>query len=209
MKKLFSFILVCCMACIYADDTPVFEEVDEPESHFSANVNLPWDFLAEDEEVKPDDHTPNACPLSYSSWRSYKSNFGMEKIFIRFPQTPAVSQSYSLLTAYAYDFAVLYSFAGYYPPVGNIDPLAWFDEILYSLSEYPYHMVSHAIFQLSNGDWVMDYSAHDYVQNFVLKARAIVTPFNGYTLQCLKPNGASDYFDYFLDHFWIKCECGS
>jgi len=144
---------------------------------------------------------------SYSHWSRYKTNFGMEKIFVRFPQKPAMSQSSTLLTAYAYDHAVMYSFAGYFPPVGNIDPIDWFDEILYNVTDYPYNLVSHTIFQVSNGDWVMDYIVHDYVQNLVIKARAVITPFNGYILQCVKPNGTKDYFDYFLDNFWIKCEC--
>ncbi|MCC5831509.1 MAG: hypothetical protein JJU12_00495 [Chlamydiales bacterium] len=144
---------------------------------------------------------------SYNSWKRYKSNFGMEKIFVRFPQNPAITQSSTLMTAYAYDHAVMYSFAGYFPPMGNIDPLDWFDEILYSVSGYPYNLVSHCIFQVTNGDWILDYVLHDYVQNLIVKARAVVTPFNGYVLQCVKPNGARDYFNYFLDNFWIQCEC--
>jgi len=146
-------------------------------------------------------------PFSFSRWGRYKSNFGMEKVFVRFPQKPAISQSNTLLTAYAYDYAVMYSFAGYYPPLGNIYPFAWYDEILYSLSNYPYALISHVTFQVPNGDWVMDYVAQDYVQNLIIKARAIVTPFNGYILQCVKPNGIRDYFDYFLDNFWIRCDC--
>ncbi len=153
-----------------------------------------------------DHHT--CYQANYCRWKRYKTNFGMEKLFMRFPQQPAISQSHSLLTAYAYDYAVMYSFAGYYPPLGHIDPIAWFDEILFNVSDHPYNLISHTIFQASNGNWMMDYVAHDYLQNLVLKARAIITPFNGYILQCVKPNGSKDYFDYFLDNFWIKCECG-
>jgi hypothetical protein len=179
-----------------------FREEDEDNTETRYAIGLPI------QRPVLDDSKDDLAKLhSYSQWGRYKSNFGMEKIFIRFPQKPAISQSSSLMTAYAYDHAVMYSFAGYFPPMGNIDPIAWFDEILYNVSGYPYNLVSHTIFQVSNGDWIMDYTVHDYVQNLVVKARAIMTPFNAYILQCVKPNGVRDYFNYFLDNFWIKCEC--
>jgi hypothetical protein len=149
----------------------------------------------------------NQLHASYVSWRRFKANFGMEKLFVRFPQKPAISQSNTLLTAYAYDYGVLYSLTGYFPPIGNVNPVIWFDEVLFSVDHYPYNLISHTIFQVSNGDWIMDYVAHDYVQNLIIKGRAVVTPFNGYTLQCVKPNGSRDYFDYFIDNFWIRCDC--
>lgn len=142
---------------------------------------------------------------SCSEWRRFKATFGPEKLFVRFPQPPAVSQSNTLLTAYAYDCAVLYSLSGYFPPKGNFDPIAWFNEILVSLGNYPFTPLSHVIFQDASGIWIMDYVAHDYVQNLIIKGRAMVTPFNGYTIQCIKPNGMRDHFEYFLDNIWIKC----
>lgn len=279
MKNFFSILLICFSAFAFADDSPVFDEVDDNECRVYAPIPFTAQepvFEEDDEQIRDEvanteedneeetlayvgcgkcddggcdncldeeeeaDETAHYCcdepeedssemrfalgvpvqrPIfrgskddvtrfhSYSQWTRYKSNFGMEKIFVRFPQKPAISQSCSLMNAYAYDHAVMYSFAGYFPPVGNIDPQVWFDEILYNVSGYPYSLISHSIFQISNGDWVMDYVVHDYVQNLVVKARAIITPFNGYILQCVKPNGVRDYFNYFLDNFWIKCEC--
>lgn len=145
--------------------------------------------------------------LSFGSWPRYKANFGMEKLFVRFPQKPAISQSSSLFTAYAYDQAVLYSITGFFPPVGNIYPNSWFDELLRAVDCYPYALITRSVYQVENGDWILDYVTHDYVQNLVIKGRAIVTPFNAYTLQCVKPNGVRDYFEYFIDNFMIKCEC--
>ena len=144
---------------------------------------------------------------SYVSWKRFKTNFGMEKLFICFPQKPAVSQSNTLLTAYAYDHAILYSLTGYFPPCGNICSGGWFNDVLSTLDQYPFSLISKVIFQASNGDWLMDYTTHDYVQNLIIKGRAIVTPFNAYTLQCVKPNGSRDHFDYFIDNYSIKCDC--
>ncbi|MCH9626752.1 MAG: hypothetical protein S4CHLAM2_03800 [Chlamydiales bacterium] len=212
----------------FVANEPIFEE-DEEGYKLSTDEEKEADeaasYCSDEEERQDNQSTPlgsssyaptfcyhynnqNCCHANYCRWKRYKTSFGMEKLFMRFPQQPAISQSQSLLTAYAYDYAVMYSFAGYYPPLGHIDPIAWFDEILFNVSDHPYNLVSHKIFQASNGDWMMDYVAHDYLQNLILKARAIITPFNGYILQCVKPNGSKDYFDYFLDNFWIKCECG-
>ena len=143
---------------------------------------------------------------SYISWPRYKANFGIEKVFVRFPFRPIIAQSNALLTAHVWDFNTMYSLTGYFPPIGSISPAMWFDEILFSVDNYPFKLISHVVFQAYNGDWLMDYVAHDYVQNTIIKARAVVTPFNGYILQCVKPNGERDYFDYFLDNFFIRCE---
>lgn len=153
------------------------------------------------------DKKKGGMDASFFRWKRYKTNFGMEKIFVRFPQRPAISKSNTLLTAYAYDHAVMYSFCGYYPPLGNVDAGLWFDDILDNVSNYPYTLINHTVFQSTAGDWVMDYVVHDYVQNLVLKSRAVVTPFNGYILQCVKPMGAKDHFPYYLDNFMLKCEC--
>jgi hypothetical protein len=155
-------------------------------------------------EIEPEQNS--SFYASYVSWRRYKANFGAEKVFLRFPQPPAISQSNSLLTAFAYEGAALYSLNGYFPPLGHIDPIRWFDEILFSVNNYPFALMSHVIFQDAAGNWIMDYLAQDFVQNLIIKGRALVTPFNGYTLQCVKPNGMRDYFEYFLDNFWIKCD---
>jgi hypothetical protein len=218
------------MGFIYAEQPPVFEETEEK---VSASILAPF---AAEEPIFEEDDEKNACSgcengegcnhqinnpeaglffkekedqlqASYVSWRRYKANFGMEKLFVRFPQKPAATQSGTYLTAYAYDYGVMYSVTGYFPPVGNIHPTAWFDEILFLHDHYPFNLVSHVIFQVSNGDWILDYTAHDYVKNLIIKGRSIVTPFNGYTLQCVKPNGMRDYFDYFLDSFYLRCGC--
>jgi len=202
----------------FSAEEPIFEEEEDEEGcNTCGKCGNPKHSNEQDEDArflriekdKPqfEEGEENPLSASYTNWTRYKSNFGMEKLFIRFPQKPAVSQSNALLTAYAYDYGVLYSLTGYFPPVGSINPVLWFDEILYSVDHYPYSLVSHAIYQVSNGDWVMDYVTHDYVQNLIVKAKAIVTPFNGYTVQCVKPNGSRDYFDYFLDNFYIRCEC--
>ena len=228
MKKFFLLFLICCTPFTYANDESFFEETDE---NVTFSTSIP--FAAEEPiftEDEGDENGPQACEQcepdeetrsllqahthppaywnhthsSYVSWTRYKANFGMEKVFIRFPQKPAVSQNSTLLTAYAYDNAVLYSLAGYYPPLGNIDPSAWFDAVLRTVDHYPFTLISHVAFQSANGDWVMDYVTHDYIQNLIIKARAVVTRFNAYTVQCVKPNGMRDYFDYFLDNILFK-----
>ena len=234
MKNLFSLFLVCCTAFVYANDDSFFEETDEnvsfctsipfaaeepvfTEDEDDAGSPQACEHCEPDEEARsllqaqanPSARLPqgwNRTHSSYVSWTRYRANFGMEKVFIRFPQKPAISQNSTLLTAYAYDNAVLYSLAGYYPPLGNIDPAAWFDAVLRTVDHYPFTLISHVVFQSANGDWVMDYVTHDYIQNLIIKARAVVTHFNAYTLQCVKPNGMRDYFDYFLDNTLFKRE---
>lgn len=231
MKSFFSIFIISCSLIasgfVYAGDTPIFEESDE-EACVSAYASFQG-MHEEHEDSCPNEHlypsqlylhTAKDKPefeqteedhqkfqLNTSVWRRFKANFGMEKIFVRFPSKPAASQSGTLFTAYAYDYAVMYSICGYYPPAGNINPSFWFDEVLYSMNTYPCALISSCIFQATNGDWILDYVAHDYMKDLLIKARAIVTPFNAYTIQCVKPNGSHDYFDYFLDNFWIKCEC--
>lgn len=227
MKKLLSIVLVCCTAFVYANDDSFFEETDEN----ITTCSIPFaaeepTFIEEDDEGdRVHQKSPHACEHcdpkeeearsfsrnawnptqgSYVSWSRYKANFGMEKVFIRFPQKPAISQSSTLLTAYAYDNAVLYSLAGYFPPLGNIDPANWFDAVLRTAGHYPFVLVNHVVLQTANGDWVMDYVSHDQVQNLIIKARAVITHFNGYILQCVKPNGMRDYFDYFLDNVHVR-----
>lgn len=202
MKKLLALLLVCCSPFIFAEEGPVFEEADETE--YSAFPHIPYGSF-ENEEAE-DDETP-AATLNVGEWKRYKSTFGMEKILIRFPQKPAISQSNSLYTAYAYDHAVLYSLSGYFPPIGNIDPSTWFETIISNLTLYPYRLIASTSYQASNGDWILDYTAHEYVQDLIVKARAVITPLNSYIIQCTKPSGSRDYFNYFLDNFWIKCEC--
>lgn len=228
MKKYFSILLVLLNTFCFADD--IFEEADEDEVKtrleasipFRAQENLCTDdghcedgFCIGNDDIKPPLKDRSLTPLygirkkddyelSYGSWTKYKASFGVEKIFVRFPQKPAISQSNTMLTAYAYDNAVLYSLSGYYPPMGHIDPLRWFDEVLYSISTYPINCLNHVVFQLSNGDWILDYVAHDIVKNLIIKTRAIVTPFNAYTIQCVKPNGSGDYFDYYLDNIVLQ-----
>lgn len=216
MKKLFSIFFLLLSGLAFAE-APVFEEASETKcqnEHFSP-------FAAKEKNLqetkgKPFSSGPSSSLSRFNkgfdsncmSWTRYKVNFGMEKIFLRFPHKPSVSQTGSVINAYAFDCGIGYSFTGYFPPLGNISPLAWFDEILYTISEYPLNCINHIVYQASSGEWILDYVAHDYVQNLIIKTRAVVTPFNAYTIQCVKPNGIRDDFDYFVDSFWIQCECG-
>jgi len=168
-----------CVRHYFESDKPVFEDSEKDHNRFRTN---------------------------FGSWRNYKANFGMEKIFAYFPQRPVQTYTNTTATAHAYDYGVMYSFTGFYPPMGNIDPMYWLDEVLETMDTYPYNLVSHSVYEVC-GDWVMDYVVHDFVMNQIIKARAIVTPFNAYILQSVKPQGSSDYFDYFLENFYIKCEC--
>src|ERR1700722_8297555 len=183
------------------------EEYDEKEPSRGKKGRLPLGAMCGKPLFEGNEEDHDRFNASYSYWPRFKASFGIEKIFVRFPQKPSISRNSTLLTAYAYDYTVLYSVTGYFPPVGSICPAIWFDEVLYAVDHYPYSLISHATFQVSNGDWVMDYVTHDYVQDLIVKARAIITPFNAYTLQYVKPNGTRDYFDYFLDNFWLRCDC--
>ena len=236
MKKIFSIFLVCCTAFAYADGEPVFEETNEkigniPLAHFAAEEPI---FEDDDEEEArhlcedcPPSHAEDGIPemlffpgakcpdcdgdnnpidASYVSWNRYKAFYGIEKVYARFPHRPNTAQSSNIFTAYAWDYSIMYSVSGYFPPLGNIIPIMWFDEILFNSNLYPYNLLSHVIFQDPSGVMVMDYVTYDCVQNTVIKSRALVTPFNGYILQCVKPNGARDHFDYFIDNFFIRCE---
>lgn len=226
MKKVFSVFLVFCAALAYADDQSDFDPADDTGCPHCMIAECTLDeetvFEPEENESILNAYTPyeriygtsifdetqeNSFDASYLRWNRYKSNFGMEKVIIRFPASPTVSKSTSLLTAYAYDGPVIYSFTGYLPALGNIISSIWFEQLLYTMSSYPYTLTNHSIYQESSGYWVLDYTAHDYVQNLIVKAKVIVTPFNSYTLQCVKPNATSDYFDYFVDNFSIRCEC--
>ncbi len=228
MKKYLSIFLVCFTAFVFADEheecsitfsLPFTYDCEEGECEDGkCKPHTDGLFIAIGDEEEKDETTSRPVfeetesdkdkfYANISRWTRDTFNFGMEKIVVRFPQKAAISQSHTLLSAYAYDHAVMYRFSGYYPPMGNIDPIAWFDEIRYNASDYPYNLISSKIIQTSNGYWLMDYIVHDYVQNQVIKARAIVTPFNGYILECVKQNGEKDHFNYFLDNFWIHCEC--
>ena len=220
MKKIFSILFVCCAAFVYAEE-PAFEETSESAlncvyapfaAHEPANEGNEFCNECDDPEHVPlsratRPHHPsqeNRVLANCMSWSRYKADFGIEEIYIRFPQDPTLIRTNAVLTAQAYDYSVLYSLTGYYPHVPRIDSILWFNEILYSLNQYPFALLSHAIFQASNGNWVLDYVSHDYVQDVIIKSRVIATPFNGYTLQCLKPKGVRDHFDYFVDSFWIN-----
>lgn len=215
--------MICCAAFAFANEKPKFEENEETESsrYFKLSneeseeqkpgfeegdeTELSFKGLCYDDEC--DDGRCDEVTGSFGSWDKYKSNFGLEKVFLRFPQDPTITQTSTLLNAYAYDRGVLYSFTGYFPPIGNIMPSVWFDEIIMNLSVYPFSILGSSVSQDADGYWYMDYAFFDNSQNLVTKARAVATPFNGYTLQCVKKSGAKDFFDYFVDHFRIKCEC--
>lgn len=212
--------MICCTAFAFANEKPKFDKNEENEySAYFKLCNEEQKLGCEGNEERglfcrgacsDDDCDDEHCDEimgSYESWDRYKSNFGLETVYLRFPQDPTIIHTTTSLNAFAYDRGILYSFIGYFPPIGNIITNVWFDEILMSLSQYPYSILGSSVSQDSSGYWFMDYVFCDNVQNLVTKARAIVTPYNGYTLQCVKPSGAKDSFDYFVDHFRIKCEC--
>lgn len=148
--------------------------------------------------------TPSS--IYVGSWSRYRINFGMEKIHIRFPNRPYVTQENGLMIGSSTDKQVLYKFVGYYPPMGNIDPHTFFKRELNLVSVPPYLLLGQGTYQLPNGDWVLDYVAHDTLSNLIIKHRSIITPFNAYTLRAIFPNGLTDRFDYFLESFRIQCE---
>ncbi len=195
-------------------EDPVFEQVDEDETGQckDGECTRPTPKPKEDNTLLPyayrffPGQSGDQSRVSYVQWPRFKTHFGMEKIFVRFPQRPAISQSNTLLTAYAYDVGVMYSVSGYFPPIGSINAGVWFDEILFNLDRYPCTLSNHSIFQDSSGVWILDYVAHDYIKDLVIKARAVVTPFNAYTLQCIKPNGSRDYFSYFVENIFIRLD---
>lgn len=149
------------------------------------------------------------CPPSKAfigSWSRYRINFGMEKIHVRFPDKPYVTQENGLLTGSATHHQVLYKFIGYFPAVGNIDPHQFFKRELDFVNTAPFLMLGHTVYEISNGDWVLDYMVHDTFANTIIKHRSVVTPFNAYTLRAIFPNGYNDHFDYFCESFRIQCD---
>ncbi|MCP5469017.1 MAG: hypothetical protein H7A36_00735 [Chlamydiales bacterium] len=133
----------------------------------------------------------------------------MEKTKIRFPHTPTVSQGSTQIMATAYDRATAYTFTGYYPPIGNIDAYALFDQMLSGVSAYPYSVLYHSIYENTSGNLVLEYTAQDGYRNYIVRSLTVVTPFNAYTLQCVHPLGAYERYTYFRDSFYIYCECGN
>ena len=180
--------------------------------------NIPWSDLQPSQQQRApnkeifleanEEESCDACFANISSWRKYKADFGIEKIYVRFPHTPTISQGDTVLSAYAYDRNVCYSFYGYYPPIGSLHAQTWFDEALAYADAPPFNLICYNIFVDVHGYWVLDYTTHDTYNNVMLKSRSIVTPFNAYTLQCSYPYGYYDRFDYFLTSFRIHCECG-
>lgn len=236
MKKIFAILLLCFSAVAYANDSVIFKETEENHAHnafssFSANVPV---FIADEPDPcctcpagdRPgvqiegckncpphkgyfgNLHEPKPAPQEQNclTWRRFSSNFGMENVYLRFPRTPTVVQSADCLTAYATDWNVNYSLTGYFPPISRIDGNGWFSQILTSMGCYPFTVLNYSIFPESNSVLIMDCVVHDCVQDTIIKSRTVVTPYNGYTIKCTKPYGASDEFDYFVDNFFVRVE---
>lgn len=149
----------------------------------------------------------NGPETGWSRWTRYKVEFKPEIIYIRFPTKPVVKNipKDSISNVYAFDNAVMYSFVGYNPPCSQIalNPKMWFDQILHSVSQGPYTLISQSLNILEG---TLEYETYDVDQNMVLKGKAIVTPCNGYILQCMAPVGIKDEFVHFVKNFAIKCE---
>jgi len=217
MKSIFSIFLTCCTALTFAATDSFFEKAEkkvlastikEPIFEEDEGRILACEECDEeiDEYVRPEPEgylSQNPGQANYVSWRRYKANFDVEKLFVRFPQQPAISRTAVKLTAYAYDNAALYSLTGFFPPIRIIDPIAYFDRVIFDLDQDPFRLIEANVVQTADGVWCLNYVLHDYVQNLITKAQLIITPFNAYTLACTKPNGMRDYFDYFLEHFSI------
>lgn len=186
MKKFLSLLLLLSIASFTLYAVPPAEEVTD------GDVSL---FVGK-------------RPHAYVDvWNKYKINFGMEKVFVRLPNRPVQTQENGLAVYSAYDHQVLYRFVGYYPPVGSIDPYLFLNRELDIVSVPPFVIIAKSIYQVSSGDWVLDFIAHDTFANMMIKHRSIVTPFNAYTQQAIYPVGSPDRFEYFLDSLRVQCTC--
>ena len=141
-------------------------------------------------------------------WVKHKQNFGMEKVSLSFPTRPLVTQNPTMTTATAWDNATCYTFTGYFPPIGNIHVAAMFEEMLNTVSQYPFSIYQHTTYQNTCGNWVLEYVAQDTYRNVTIYSFTVVTPFNAYTLQCIQPFGAKERYLFFRDSLQIYCECG-
>ncbi len=178
MKKILCLLLLCATP-LMADFRPPIDHIEEEESFICSKAFV-------------------------SSWRKLRIDFGFEKIGIRFPSEPLATQERGVFIASAFDQQVLYKFIGYFPPIGNIDPHAFFQREVEILTHAPYILIGQVAYQTPSFDWVLDTTAHDLSCNMIIKQRMIITPFNAYTLQAVFPYGlAGDQFDYFLQTFSI------
>lgn len=215
MKKIFLTFLFFCTSIAYAASEPVFEETDGDDHHnkvhgsyfLNANYNRCMD---EDEDQYSLPYTGfgedkwNAGP---NSWKRYAATFGVEKVIVRFPHPPNNSVEDPYFVASSSDGAVAYYFHGKCPPKPQVEPISWFTEKCVRYNEYPFSLYWHNIQENTNGNWTMDYIAHDFVNDMIYKGHATVTPFNVYSIECIKPSGSLDFFKDFLENFSIKCNC--
>ncbi len=141
-------------------------------------------------------------------WVKHKQNFGMEKVSILFPNHPTMTHNITMTTATAWESYSCYTLTGYFPPVGNIDAQRLFQEMLGTMSHYPFSLSEHAIYENFCGNWVLEYTAQDSYRNLIIRSFTVVTPYNGYTLQCIQPFGTLERYSYFRDSFHILCGCG-
>jgi hypothetical protein len=234
MKKMFSLFLICYVSFAFAEGEPTFEETNGKVSiHTVPAYSLDGPIFEEDDESEAKVEDKKGCEecddpkhgsvlclspqfhhhgeghenppeVNYFGWKKYKVNFGAEKVFLSFPPYPIFCQSGNIFTASAYDGAVLYTFSGYFPSMGSMDPSIFFDEVRFAMNCSPYTLINQDYFQDIDGYWVLDYLAYDSLQNLKIKGRAVVTPFNAYLIRCIKPNGSIDDFSYFIDQFRIK-----
>lgn len=217
MKKLLLTFLFFCTTTAYAANEPVFEETDGDDHHnkthtsFSFNADCdPWG--AEDERHQSPPYAgvgEETWNVDYNGhgWKRYAATFGLEKVIARFPHRPSSTLEGPFLIASSSSGSVSYTFQGKCPPKGQIEPISCFTEICARYSEYPFSLFGHHIQETSDGNWTMDYVAHDCLNDMIHKGHTTVTPFNIYTIQCIKPSGSLDFFQYFVENFSIKCNC--
>jgi len=181
MNKLLSALLLLFTSSAFAN-FPVFEEVQENRSI---------------QKMSYLDGLEKRGGSSYVWWTKYQANFHNEKLVLRFPTTPIINFGNTTFVAFAFDHYTMYSMKGYFPPINNIDPTAFFDTALRNASYYPHELRTHSIHQNPEGHWILDHVHYHHYKKCVIKTRTIVTPHNVYTLQCTSSDGISDDHEYF------------
>lgn len=166
---------------------------------------LPSFLLATPTSLIP---SPHSFLLGSLWWSRASFNFGMEKVSLHFPSKPTISHDQFMKHATSYDTTGRYTFSGYFPPIGNINAYQFFNEKIAEVSVRPFELIHQNRYQNTAGDWCLEYSARDHLRKCSLHTFIVVTPFNGYILQCVTPHfGFAHQFEHFRDHFFITCEC--
>lgn len=122
-----------------------------------------------------------------STWKCHEFEFEKERITINFLSDSycSVTPKYFWLEARQFDgnWKIEYSFFGATLPLGKLDPIAYLNSLVSALKkDNDYELVKYEIFQDANDFWVLDYDVMEY-EDWLIKARVIVTPNNIYVLE--------------------------